>query len=72
MTLRQFVVACFVLLSATSMFAQSGGERKIGSRLRDLDRRMAPPGGVPVTLQLKFDGKNAVSGTISGFRTRAR
>jgi hypothetical protein len=71
MTRRWFVMACCVLVSAASMFAQSGGEKAKADPLSGTwtgeligqgdSRRMA------ITLELKFDGKSAVSGTLTGF-----
>lgn len=68
MTRRQFVVVCCVFLSATSMAAQSRGAKDKADPVSGTwTGELAPPGGVLVTLELKFDGKSAVSGTISGF-----
>ncbi len=67
MTRRLFVMACCVLLAATSMAAQSKGKEKPDPVSGTWSGELAPPGGVPVTLVLKFDGKSAVSGTIAGF-----
>ena len=63
-----FVMACCVLLAATSMAAQSKGDKEKADPVSGTwSGELAPPGGVPVTLVLKFDGKSAVSGTIAGF-----
>jgi hypothetical protein len=68
MTRRLFVMACCVLLSATSIVAQSRGAKAKPDPLSGTwTGELAPPGGVAVTMELKFDGKRAVSGTISGF-----
>lgn len=68
MTRRQFVTACCVLLFATSTLAQSrAGKAKPDPLSGIWTGELAPPGGVLVTMDLKFDGKRAVSGTISGF-----
>lgn len=70
MTRRRFVIACCVLLSATSMLAQSPGAKAkadpiSGTWTGELVRDGASDPR-PITMQLKFDGKNAVSGTVSG------
>jgi len=70
MTRRWFVMACCVLLSATSMFAQEPGTKAkadpiSGTWTGELVRDGAS-GPMPVTMELKFDGKSAVSGTVSG------
>ena len=68
MTRRWFVIACCVLLSAGSIIAQSRG-KAADAISGDLDRRVGPRNGfrhIPVTMALKFDGKTAVSGTVSG------
>jgi hypothetical protein len=67
MTRRLVVMACCVLLAATSMAAQSKEKAKPDPVSGTWSGELAPPGGVPVTLVLKFDGKSAVSGTIAGF-----
>ena len=68
MTRRLFVTACCVLLAATSMAAQSKGAKEKADPVSGTwSGELAPPGGVPVTLNLKFDGKSVVSGTIAGF-----
>ena len=68
MTRRLFVMACCVLLAATSMAAQSKGAKENADPVSGTwSGELAPPGGVPVTLVLKFDGKSAVTGTIAGF-----
>ena len=69
MTPRPIVMACCVLLSATTMFAQTGNAKAkadpisgtwAGTLVVDASRT------IPVTMELKFDGKSAVSGTVSG------
>jgi hypothetical protein len=70
MTRRWLVVACCVLVSAASMFAQSRGDKAkpdpiSGIWTGDLIRQ-GDGGRMPVTMELKFDGKSAVSGTVSG------
>ena len=72
MTRRGFVTACCVLLSATSMFAQSRRKRRIrcpepGPESCFGRARLIPP----VTMELKFDGKSAVTGTVSGLPSPA-
>ena len=66
---RPIVMACCVLLSATTMFAQTGNAKAkadpisgtwAGTLVLDASRT------IPVTMELKFDGKSAVSGTVSG------
>ena len=62
-------MACCVLLSATTMFAQTGNAKAkadpisgtwTGTLVLDESRT------IPVTMELKFDGKSAVTGTVSG------
>ena len=70
MTRRWLVMACCVLLSATSMFAQSPGAKATGDPISgtwtgELVRQNAS-GVIPVTMELKFDGKSSVSGTVKG------
>ena len=69
MTPKPIVMACCVLLSATTMFAQTGNAKAkadpisgtwTGTLVLDESRT------IPVTMELKFDGKSAVSGTVSG------
>jgi hypothetical protein len=69
MTRRWFVMACCVLVSATSMLAQSRGTKAKADPLSgtwtgalvlaDASRTL------PITMELKFDG-SVVSGTVSG------
>jgi hypothetical protein len=68
MTRRRFVTACCVLLSATSMFAQSRGaaaDPLSGTWTGELVPRGASD-PIRITMALKFDRKSAVSGTVSG------
>jgi len=70
MTPKPIVMACCVLLSATTMFAQTGNAKAKADPisgtwtgtlvLEDASRT------IPVTMELKFDGKGGVSGTVSG------
>ncbi len=68
---RQFVIACCVLLSATSMFAQSTDAKAKADPISGTWKGELVPqnasSGMPVTMELKLDGKNAVTGTVSGF-----
>jgi hypothetical protein len=71
MTRRTLVVACCVLLLATSMLAQSSGE-KADPLSGTWTGEFVPPNatsGIAVTLELKFDGKKAVSGTLTGLQS---
>jgi hypothetical protein len=70
MTRRLFVMACCVLLSTSSLPAQSPGEKAkadpiTGTWTGELVLQGAP-GAIKVTMELKFDGKSTVSGTVSG------
>jgi hypothetical protein len=70
MTRRWFVLACCVLVSAP-VFAQSGGKKadKTDSISGTWTGELAPqdaPNPMRVTMELKFDGKSAVTGTVSG------
>jgi hypothetical protein len=70
MTRRQLAMACCVLLSVTAMFAQSPGANAKGDPISgtwtgELVRQNAS-GVIPVTMELKFDGKSSVSGTVKG------
>jgi hypothetical protein len=65
---RLFVALGCVLLSAASMFAQSG-EAGRDSLTGKWEGEFVPPNassGIPVTMVLKFDGKSAVTGTLTG------
>jgi hypothetical protein len=68
MTRRRFLVTCFVLLSATSMLAQTRGAKAdpiTGTWTGELSPQNESR-RIPVTMELKFDGESAVSGTASG------
>jgi hypothetical protein len=68
MTRRWFVVACWLVLSATSIAAQSRratADPISGTWTGELVPRNASD-GIPITMELKFDGKRAVSGPVSG------
>ncbi len=67
---RRFVIACCLLLAAVSTVAHPQGRKDAGKQdalsgtwTGELS---VPPGKLSVTLQLKFDGKRAVTGTIAG------
>lgn len=65
---RSFLVPCCVLLSAGSLLGQAGAASP--DRLTGTWKGEAGPnGGSPnaITMELKFDGKSAVSGAILGF-----
>jgi hypothetical protein len=68
MTRRYFVTICCALLFATSALAQSRGSTRdplSGTWTGEL----VPQDGsdrINVTMELKFDGKRAVSGTVTG------
>jgi hypothetical protein len=67
MTRRGFVTACCVLLSAVSMFAQSRGataDPLSGTWKGEFVPHASD--GVPITMELKFDGKSVVSGSVTG------
>ena len=69
MTRRWFVVACCTLVSATAMFAQSEGAKPKADPLSGTwTGELVPDNGghIAITMELKFDGKTAVSGTFSG------
>lgn len=70
MTRRRFLTACCLVLSAASTFAQPRGGKPRADPLSGTwaGELVAEggPGRVPVTLELKFDGKSAVTGTIAG------
>jgi hypothetical protein len=68
MTRRWLLVACCVLLSATPALAQSRGAKPdpiTGTWTGELNPSGAPR-PVAVTMELKFDGKSAVTGTFTG------
>lgn len=68
MTRRQFALTCWGVLAAASISAQSAGTAPdpiSGKWTGELVRQDAPrPLGI--TMNLKFDGKSAVSGAVSG------
>ncbi len=70
MTRRQFVMTLCVLVSATSMAAQSPGAKAKADPISGTwTGELVRPGAssaIPITLELKFDGKSSVSGTVSG------
>ena len=73
MTRRSSVMVCSVLsalLLAPSLLAQApGGKAKpdpISGTWTGALVRQGGSGAIPVTMELKFDGKSAVSGTVSG------
>jgi hypothetical protein len=70
MTHRWLVITVCVLMSAPSVFAQSRDAKAkpdpiTGTWTGELAPQNAPR-RMPVTMELKFDGKKAVSGTVSG------
>jgi hypothetical protein len=71
MTRRFLVLSVCLMLSATATFAQSAGKK--GAKTDPISGtwtgELAPQGAprpVQVTMELKFDGKSAVTGTVSG------
>jgi hypothetical protein len=69
MTRRRFVTACCILVSATAMSAQSqGAQPKADPFSGTWTGEMVPDNGgrISISMELKFDGKSAVSGTFSG------
>lgn len=71
---NRLVMACCVLLSASPMLAQSerpaGGADPIsGTWAGEFVLQRDPSSAVSITMQLKFDGKRAVSGTFTGLPT---
>lgn len=70
MTRRRFVMACCVVVSVTSMFAQAqtrgtGADPLSGTWTGELVPQSASD-PISITMELTFDGKNAVSGTVTG------
>jgi hypothetical protein len=68
MTRRLLTVACCALVCAMPVFAQSKGAKTdplTGTWTGELNPSNAP-GPVSVTAELRFDGKSAVSGTVTG------
>jgi hypothetical protein len=73
MTRRWLVSACCVLMFGTSAFGQSQGTKTdpiTGTWTGELAPKDAPR-RMPVTMELKFDGKKAVTGTVSGLPSPA-
>jgi hypothetical protein len=73
MTRRWLIVTACVLITATSVFAQSRGAQTdpiTGTWTGELAPQAAPR-SIPVTMELKFDGKKAVSGTVDGMPSPA-
>jgi hypothetical protein len=69
MTRRWFVMACCILMSATAISGQSQGAKAKADPLSGTwTGEMIPGNGgrISITMELKFDGKSAVSGTFSG------
>jgi hypothetical protein len=68
MTRRMFLVACCVISLASSTFAQSLGANADPLTGTWTGEFVPPnaPSGIPVTMELKFDGKKSVSGTFEG------
>jgi hypothetical protein len=67
MKLRSLLLACFVIFSAASIFAQSGGAS--ADPISGTWTGHMGPGATPqfaITLELTFDGKGGVSGTLEG------
>jgi len=67
MKLKIMSLACFVILSAVSIFAQSGGtaaDPLSGVWTGDMGPNATTR--FPLRLELKFDGKAAISGTVTG------
>ena len=68
MTRRMLIVVCCVFLAAPVIFAQARGAKAdplSGTWKGELDVPQAPA-PVAITMELKFDGKSAVTGTFSG------
>ena len=68
MTRRWFLVVCCVLLTAAPAISQSRGAKAdpiTGTWTGELNPSGAPR-AVAVTMELKFDGKSAVTGTFTG------
>jgi hypothetical protein len=73
MTRRRCVVACCLLVAPMSMFAASSVAQSRGAKADPLTGtwtgelvRQDDSRRIPVEMVLKFDGKNVVSGTVSG------
>ena len=68
MTRRSLILVCCLVLSAPSLFAQTKGAKPdpiTGTWTGELTPQDAPR-TMTVTMELKFDGKGAVTGTVSG------
>ncbi len=68
MTRRMFAVACCLLFTVTSILAQAGAGQA-DPLTGTWTGEFVPPnarGGIAVTMELKFDDKTAVSGTLTG------
>lgn len=68
------VIACCVLLSAASMFAQSGASKAetdpvSGTWTGEFVLQRDASSAVPITMELKFDGKRVITGTFTGLPT---
>jgi putative cell wall-binding protein len=68
---RLFVLVCclILMLSATSMSAQSRGAKAADPLTGTWTGELVPPNApnpIPITMELKFDGKSAVTGTFTG------
>jgi len=71
---RRYLIACCLLLVSVSAFAQSRSTTTAGKTAGKTDALTgtwsgdltAPAGKVSVTLELKFDGKSGVTGTLKG------
>ncbi len=70
MTRRLFLMACCLLLAATPTPAQSGGAKAKPDPISGTWTGELLPQGrprpIPVTMELKYDGKSAVTGTVTG------
>jgi uncharacterized damage-inducible protein DinB len=67
MKLRSLLLVCFILLPAVSLFAQTSGVA--ADPISGTWTGYMGPGATPqfaITMELKFDGKAAVSGTLVG------
>lgn len=75
MTRRAFLIVCCVLTSAAPMLGQTGGGKASadpisGTWAGELVIKEVSH-TIPVTMELKFDGKSKVSGTVSGLPSPA-
>ena len=64
MRLTKLVIGCCALLSAVPALAQSSDDPLSGTWIGHIGPGATPQ--IPVTLALRFDGKSAVTGTLSG------